>query len=667
MKKQLKDLLSSVEINGITDDSRKMKKGFLFVAIKGLKSDGHNFIPQAIANGAKVIVGEKEPQKEWLSPHVRYVKVEDSREALGILASLFYGEPSEKLIVIGVTGTKGKTTTCHLIEYLLTTFGQKTGLISSITTPGFHVTTPDALTLQKTLKEMVDANYKYVVIEVSSHSIDQKRIAGVKFDIGVLTNIAPEHLDYHKTFEEYKRVKISFINSAKTKSISPEKTNLKILPGEFNNLNAETAIKVIETLGFDGAKAIEILHSFKLPNGRMEEIKNNRGIKIYLDFAHTPESLEAVLNYLRTKTKRKLIVVFGCAGERDPNKREKMGEIAGRIADYSVFTAEDPRSENVFDILGQMEKKAKNFVSIPERGEAIAHALEIAKRGDCLIITGKGHERSMAHDGFEHPWSDRKMVESLINPLEGVSAIIMAAGLGTRMNSELPKVLNKIAGRSVISLTLENLRRVGILDIVIVVGFKKELVIKQIGGAVSFAEQENPKGGTADAVKTGLSKVIPESKYILALYGDDSAFFKSETTMKVIQQHIKDNVVISFVSAELKNPFGLGRVIRDAEGKVIGIVEEKDTTAEQKKIKEINCGHFIFNKDWLEENIEKVKLSASGEYYIVDLIKMAIEQNKKVVAYKLPDPSEWHGINTSEELVDAEEKMKERLAKYGNH
>ncbi len=652
-----------VEIKGISDDSRKTGGGYLFAAVKGLTSDGHDFVPQAIAKGAKVIIGEKNFDQLQIPGEITYIQAADSREALGISASLFFGEPSEKLTVIGVTGTKGKTTTCHLIYHILTKLGKKAGLISSVTFPGFHITTPDVITLNKLLKEMVDAGDEYAVIEVSSHGIAQKRIAGIKFDAGVLTNIAPEHLDYHRTFAEYEKVKLSFIKKAKIQIIGKKDTKINILPGRFNNLNAQTAVDTIEALDFDKKKAIESLNSFELPEGRLEEIKNNLGFKIYIDFAHTPESLKEVLNYLRENTKNKLIAVFGCAGERDPGKREAMGKIAGETADYSVFTAEDPRSENIFDILSEMEKKARNFISIPERGEAIAYALNIAKKGDIVLIAGKGHEKSMAYDSFEHPWNDREVVEDLLNPLEGITAIIMAAGLGTRMKSEVPKVLFKLAGRPMISLTLENLRKAGILDIVFVVGYKKELIMKQIGGAAAFAEQKNPKGGTADAVGTGLKKASPKSEYILALYGDDSAFFRPETTREVIREHIKNKAVISFVSAELKDPTGLGRVIRNTQGQVGGIIEEKDATSEQKQIKEINCGHFVFNKDWLIENIDKIKPSASGEYYINDLIDMAIDQKRKVDAYKLPDSSEWQGVNTPEQLMEAEKKMKERLAK----
>jgi UDP-N-acetylmuramoyl-L-alanyl-D-glutamate--2,6-diaminopimelate ligase len=425
MHKSLDDLKNNIHrYSGITADSREVKKNFIFVAIKGGSIDGHRFIDSAIENGAEVVVGEEDLKIK----SAEYIKVKDSREALGTLASAWFGNPAGKLKVIGVTGTKGKTTTCFIVYHILTKLGKKVGLVTSITAKignkevdtGFHVTSPDVISLHKFLKEMSDAGCEYAVIEVSSHGIDQKRIAGVKFDIGVLTNIAPEHLDYHRTFEEYKRVKMSFISSAKFKALSPTDTNLDILPGKFNNLNIEAALKAVEFLGIDRNSAIQTLGSFELPEGRLEEIKNSKGFKIFVDFAHTPESLEAALKHLRTQTSGKLIAVFGSAGERDPYKRPKMGEVAGKFADEVILTAEDPRSERVEDIIVQIKSgiKSKNakIYSEPDRKKAIKLALDIAKNGDLVGIFGKGHEKSMNLDGIhETPWSDQKIVREYID------------------------------------------------------------------------------------------------------------------------------------------------------------------------------------------------------------------------------------------------------------
>lgn len=655
-----------LSFKGVTADSREVKPGYVFVAIKGLTVDGHDYIDSAVKNGAVKIYGERTAKKL----PVPYEKVVDSRQTLGDLASAFYGSPSEKLKVIGVTGTKGKTTTVHLIYHILTTLGKKAGMVSSIKARiggkemplGFHVTNPDVVSLNKFLKEMVNANCEYAVVEVSSHGIDQGRIAGINFEVGVLTNIAPEHLDYHKTFKEYKRVKLSFVNSTKHKIISPKDTDLNFLPGKFNNLNAQAAVDAVVALGINLQKAEEAVKSFVLPDGRMEEIPTDKGYRVFVDFAHTPDSLEASLTYLKSITKGKLIAVFGCAGLRDRRKRLKMGRISTRIADLSVFTAEDPRTENIFDILRSMRKKAtKKFFTIPERAEAIAYAIGQAQKGDVIAFLGKSHEKSMAYLHFEHPWNEKEMIDSQLNHLSDTSAIIMAAGKGTRMKSRHPKVLREICGRPIMAYLLESLRRVGVADIVAVVSFRKNEVIRRFPYSISYATQLNPKGGTGDAVRTGLSKVSKNSKYVFAFYGDDSAFFRSETTKAILKDHIAKKATISFASLKVEDPFGLGRVIRDKAGDVINIVEEKEADEKQKKVNEVNCGHFVFNKDWLVKNIESIRTSTTGEIYLVDLIKMAIQQSERVNAYILKYKDEWHGINTPEQLEQAEAKMKKRL------
>jgi UDP-N-acetylmuramoyl-L-alanyl-D-glutamate--2,6-diaminopimelate ligase len=642
----------------ISFDSRLIKSGDTFVAIKGQTSDGHDHINEAIKNGAKVIYGEKDIE---VGSDVNYIKVKNSREKLGELASEYYKDPSSKLTIIGVTGTKGKTTTCHLIYHILTKLGKKTGLISSISVPGYHVTTPDVITLNKMLKGFVDKGFNYVVLEVSSHGIEQGRIAGIKFDIGVLTNIAPEHLDYHKTFKSYKNTKMSFLKSCKIQIISPKSTKLKILEGDFNNINAQTAIEVCEKLGISEKESKNALNSFKLPTGRLEEIENSLGIKIFVDFAHTPDSLEAVLGYLKTITKGRLISVFGCAGERDIKKRSKMGKISGEIADISVLTAEDPRSENIFDILKQMKKYAKNYICIPERGEAISYAIRIAKKGDTLVFCGKGHEITMAYGGFEHPWSDQNFIKNILNGHKDLAGVILAAGRGTRMKSDLPKVLHNICGRPMISYSMENLRNAGVINLVPVVGYKRNLVLREISKECNYAVQETTLG-TGNSVLKALKKIDLKYTNILVIYGDDSAFYKPATIKNVIEIHKNSNAVLTFVSLIQENPFGLGRVIRDKNDNLIGIIEEKDANESQKKVKEVNDGLYIFKSNWLRKNINKINKSpVTGEYYLTDLIKFALGENQKVSVYKLPDANEWQGINTPEQLQNAERKMSKRI------
>ncbi len=448
-------LIFNTEVKGVTDDSRKVGKDFLFVAVKGLTVDGHKYISQAIANGAKVIVGEKNLKFE----NARYVMVKDSRKELGVLASKFYGDPSKKLKIIGVTGTDGKTTTCNLIYWILKTSGKKMGLISTINAKignkeydtGFHVTSPEPVLLQELLSEMIKAKCEYAILEVTSHGLDQDRFSGINFDIGVLTNITHEHIDYHKTMKNYvsakgklfKDVKYAVLNAHNDSTLLVRpyiNRKARIVKYDFKKLNKEIkeAVKerFLENYNWENsAAAIEIAKIFKVNNkdivrafksfpqltGRMEEITNKKGIKVYVDFAHTPNALESVLTLLKGKleTGSKLICVFGCAGERDVEKRKLMPEVSLKLADISIFTAEDPRSENVKDILDVMKKSAikvggrekNNFYTIAERGEAISFALnKVVKRNDIVVICGKGHEKSMAYGKTEYDWSDQEAV-----------------------------------------------------------------------------------------------------------------------------------------------------------------------------------------------------------------------------------------------------------------
>lgn len=628
-------------------DSRKVKKGDIFVAIKGLTVDGHDYIEDAKRRGAKKIYSEG-----------------DTRKKLGELCQEYYDDPSSKLKVIGVTGTKGKTTTCHLIHHILTENGKKAGLISTISAEGFHTTAPDIVTLNEILSKMVSEAYEYVVLEVSSHGIDQGRISGIKFDISVLTNIAPEHLDYHKTFKEYKRVKMMFVNSGQFRVFSPKTSELNILAGEFNNINAETAIEVCKELGIRKEESLEALKTFKLPSGRLEEMINKEGYRVFVDFAHTPNSLEAALKYLKSVSSGRLISVFGCAGERDPRKRSKMAKVSTTLADTSIFTAEDPRSEGVFKILKQMKRGVinNNYIMIPERGEAISYALSIAKKGDIIGVFGKGHEKSMCFGKAEHPWSDQDFIKNQLNGYEDLTGVILAGGKGKRMLSKLPKIMHSIIDRPMISYSLENLRNAGIKNIVPVLGFKKNYIIKQLSDNINYAIQ--PKQlGTANALLNAFPKIPENTKNLLAINGDDSAFYSSETIRKVIDMHKNDNAVLSFVSLIQNDPTGLGRVVRDTKGNLIGTVEEKNATEDQKKIKEVNDGLYIFNYKWLQKHIFDVKKNdAAKEYYLPDLIAISLKNNEKVSVYTLPDSSEWQGINNPEQLADAEKKMLKKLS-----
>jgi len=335
------------------------------------------------------------------------------------LANVFYGFPTKNLKVIGVTGTDGKTTTVNMIYQILKAANKKVFMISTINSPGLHVTSPDPFVVQKLIKEAVTEGNKYLVLEVTSHALDQFRFWGIKFEVGVITNITHEHLDYHKTFENYKNTKLKLLKNSKI-PIEYIKLKLKLkIPGEYNIENASAAVAVTTALGIDKELARKAVENFEGLTGRMEEVKNKRGLKIIIDFAHTPNGLEQALKALRGLTKGKLIAVFGSAGQRDEGKRPLMGQIARKLADYVVVTAEDPRGE--LEIINkqitQSAKTGKNLFVIEDRQKAIDFAInKLAKKGDTVGIFGKGHEKSMNLDGKnEIPWSDKEAVEKVLN------------------------------------------------------------------------------------------------------------------------------------------------------------------------------------------------------------------------------------------------------------
>lgn len=377
-----------------------------------------------------------------------------------IQANLQYGFPSKRLRVIGVTGTDGKTTTVNMIFKMLQDAGLKTAMISTINAyiggkvydTGFHVTSPRSFDLQKYLKMAVLTGDEYLVLEVTSHALEQFRVWGIKFEIGVITNITHEHLDYHGSFTNYLKAKSKLIKNTKfavlnfddsnfsqlkenisgqlvsfgfnkKADLNPESFPLKPkIPGDFNILNALAAACVGQILGIDKKKIISSLESFSGLPGRMEFIPNKLHLQIVVDFAHTPKALEFVLRELRKKTKKRLMAVFGCASERDRQKRPLMGKIASQLADVIILTDEDPRFENREKIIeeiaqGMDQSKVllgKNLFKEPDREKAIKLALSLAKKGDVVGIFGKGHEQSMGYLGKEIPWSDNQAVRQIL-------------------------------------------------------------------------------------------------------------------------------------------------------------------------------------------------------------------------------------------------------------
>lgn len=372
-----------------------------------------------------------------------------------ILANFKYGFPSKKLRVIGVTGTDGKTTVVNMVYKILKDAGRGVSMISTINAEigiksfdtGFHVTSPPASEIQRYLKMAADNGDEFYLLEVTSHALSQFRVWGINFEVGIITNITHEHLDYHKTFENYLKIKTKLVRNVKWAVLGRDDTNfdrlkkmtsgqvlsfglsanadlnpktfplnLKI-PGEFNMQNGLAAAGASKAIGVDEVLIRKSLESFTSLPGRMEEIKNGNGIKVVVDFAHTPNALENALRTLKKQTKGKLISVFGAASERDTKKRPIMGEISAKLADITVLTDEDPRFESSEKIINEIAEGAfkigaedgVTLFKIPDRAKAIKQAINLAKKGDIVGIFGKGHEKSMDYKGQQLPWSDQKM------------------------------------------------------------------------------------------------------------------------------------------------------------------------------------------------------------------------------------------------------------------
>ncbi len=369
----------------------------------------------------------------------------------------FYGHPAEKLTMIGVTGTDGKTTTTSLIYHLLKSAGKKVAMITSVSAKigdedidtGFHVTTPDPWPLQMLLKRISKLGYEYVVLETTSHGWDQHRLLGIKFKIGVVTNITHEHLDYHKTFALYVKAKSRLLKNSQfailnkddasyneLKNLLPQTAQIypysfreapeklfacikKRFPEGYNWSNSLAATTAGRLLGLSDEDMCRAIANFPGVRGRMEEIPNPRGLKIVVDFAHTPNALEQALKSLRLQLKSgsKLIAVYGSAGLRDYRKRPIMGKIGSELADIVILTAEDPRTEDVHEIIAQMQKGAVNGHRVriePDRQKAINLAISIAKKSDIVGVFGKGHERSLCFGTIEYPWSDHEAIKKAL-------------------------------------------------------------------------------------------------------------------------------------------------------------------------------------------------------------------------------------------------------------
>lgn len=467
---------TSVGVNAIDFDSRNIKRDHLFVAIKGIVADGHRFIDTAIKNGATSIICEVLPKN--LIEGITYVEVENSSKALAMLASNYYNNPSENLRLVGVTGTNGKTTVASLLYQLFKKAGYKVGLLSTVkimvdnTEYKATHTTPDSITINKYLNEMNTAGVEFCFMEVSSHGIHQHRTEGLHFEGGIFTNLSHDHLDYHKTFAEYRDVKKKFFDELSQKSFAlvniDDKNGLVMfqntkarkytyalkqyadyrsqilenqfgglllkinesevwtrLIGNFNAYNVLAIYATAELLGLEKVEILRLISDLESVSGRFQYIVSNEKITTIVDYAHTPDALKNVLetiNSIRTKNEE-LITVVGCGGDRDKTKRPKMGHIASALSTKVIFTSDNPRSEDPEDILSDIEKGVepqnfKKILSISDRKQAIKTACQMAHPNDIILIAGKGHETYQEIKGERFDFDDFKIVQELLKQLQ---------------------------------------------------------------------------------------------------------------------------------------------------------------------------------------------------------------------------------------------------------
>ncbi len=463
----------AVEISSVEADSRRVAAGSLFVAVRGVSVDGHTFISKAEAQGAAAIVCEELPAE--LSPAVTYVVTPESREALGLLASAWYGEPSRQLTLVGVTGTNGKTTIATLLYEMFRLFGEKVGLLSTVCNyvddraiPTDH-TTPDPLTLHRLLREMVDAGCRYAFMEVSSHSVDQRRIAGLEFAGGIFTNLTRDHLDYHKTVQAYLKAKKRFFDDLPQDAFAltnaDEKNGAVMLQntraakhtyalntladykgriiesrldgttlevngrevevqfvGKFNAYNLLAVYGAACLLGENPEKVLIALSRLVPVSGRFQTLHAPQKYTAIIDYAHTPDALTNVLTSIREVVGRRghVITVVGAGGNRDRGKRPLMAQEAAKWSDKVILTSDNPRYEKPQDILDDMlagldAAQRRRTLVIADRREAIRAATQLAQPGDVVLVAGKGHEDYQEIEGVKHHFNDREEVERLFN------------------------------------------------------------------------------------------------------------------------------------------------------------------------------------------------------------------------------------------------------------
>ena len=472
-----------IDATGIVSDNREVKLGNVFVCYQGISIDSHIFIPDAVQNGAAVVIGEK-PIAELTLPTERftYIQVPNGRRAMSLVSANWHGNPAKKLKLIGITGTNGKTSTAHLIYAILKASGRKVALVGTVghrytNTHGVEkklptfLTTPDAFALHALFKQFAEEGVEYVTMETSSQGLALQRLAGLTFDTAVFTNFTQDHLDYHRTMEDYLKAKLMLFEQLGEEGVAVLNSDLPVteriaqvcgdskrlmyghgksadlhaedielsrsllafttltpsgripvklrLTGEYNLYNALAAIAVGIRYNCTASAIQEGLAATVVP-GRFELVDRGQDFAVIVDYAHTPDGLENILTAAKHITERKLISVFGCGGDRDNGKRPKMGNISARIADYSVITSDNPRTENPNEIIAQIVLNLPHdakYVCISERREAIQHAITTAKSGDVVVIAGKGHEDYQEVHGKRFPFDDRIVASDILEPL----------------------------------------------------------------------------------------------------------------------------------------------------------------------------------------------------------------------------------------------------------
>lgn len=469
-----------INITNIHSDSRKIKQGGLFVAINGFAKNGIDFIPSAIENGAVAVIVEPETDITSLNLEIPIISVKNTREALAILACNFYDNPSKKLKLIGITGTKGKTTSTFMVKSILQQKGFNVGLIGSI---AFYIndekiedtdrTTPESIDIQKYLSLMVEKNVDIAIIEVSSQAMKLNRVTGCEFDVALFTNLSEDHIskNEHPNMEDYFNCKLNLLKLASTiiinnddekvktiSSILPEKNiltfsidnpsifkanpenivitdsyidfevpingkNEKIeaaIPGKFSIYNALGAIATASVFNVTAEEIKLALKDLRVL-GRSELVPNKLGITIMIDYAHTPSSLESILTAVKSYAKGKIICAWGVGGDRDKTKRPIMGEISGRLADYTVLMSDQVRTEDPLSILKDIEKgiipTGKPYKIVVDRTEGIKYAISIAKKGDIIVIPGLGHDLYLEKNGVKYPYNEREVIAKIIDEM----------------------------------------------------------------------------------------------------------------------------------------------------------------------------------------------------------------------------------------------------------